>query len=244
MGTSQVSIPPELMALYLELEIHLKTKTRFSLSPRLEKFISRYIETIKNGYEKTKDSDKIYYRARINGVDGRSFSVNDMGAPPEGKSSAGRINPEGISYLYVADSVDTAIAEVRPWKGATITIAEGKLKQKANVISIAASRKGSLTDGIPPQQDNFLSEVAKRIVATPLTELYFSRPTHNEDKLSYLPSQYIAEKFKILGFDGIEYSSVLHENGINIAFFDPSIIEFNKTFECKVTSVQYQHTKS
>jgi len=61
-----------------------------------------------------------------------------MGAPPLGKASSGRINPEGISYLYLADSPGTAIAEVRPWKRARISVATFKTTRPINVVSLLA----------------------------------------------------------------------------------------------------------
>ena len=35
-------------------------------------------------------------------------------APPKGTASPGRINPDGISYLYAANDIQTAVLEVRP----------------------------------------------------------------------------------------------------------------------------------
>ena len=34
-------------------------------------------------------------------------------APPKGTASPGRINPDGISYLYAANDIQTAVLEVR-----------------------------------------------------------------------------------------------------------------------------------
>jgi len=53
-----------------------------------------------------------------------------MGAPPNEKVSDGRGNPKGISYLYTANSIETAIYEVRPYLEDKITVAEGITKKR------------------------------------------------------------------------------------------------------------------
>ena len=51
----------------------------------------------------------------------------------------------------------------------------------------------------------------------------FSEPVERSDEsLDYVPTQIIAETFKLNGFDGIAYKSSYGENGINVALFDPA----------------------
>ena len=47
-----------------------------------------------------------------------------------------------------------------------------------------------------------------------------ARPQDPNDELSYIPTQYFAEKFKRREFDGIIFQSVLHEGGSNVVLFD------------------------
>lgn len=73
---------------------------------------------------KTYNAGKTYYRARVvqcktgmYGVgvkDFDAFSKDELGAPPRWKSNDGRVNPRGISYLYLAETRRCALAEVRP----------------------------------------------------------------------------------------------------------------------------------
>jgi len=44
--------------------------------------------------------------------------------------------------------------------------------------------------------------------------------------LDYIPTQYICDFVKHLGYDGIRYKSTLSEGGVNYAIFD------EKKFEC------------
>lgn len=49
-----------------------------------------------------------------------------------------------------------------------------------------------------------------------------SKPRRRSDsELDYLPTQYLSELIKSMGFDGIEFKSSLYSDAINIAIFNP-----------------------
>jgi hypothetical protein len=163
-----------------------------------------------------------FFRARIEDVESTGpFTKDDMGAPPARQASSGRINPEGIPYLYFADCTTTAISEVRPWKGARISVGMFKTARPTQIVSFLSGDK--LDDSIT-EADMKRAEVQNKIKGLMngliLKALYFSAPAHNNDKHAYLASQYIAERFKESGIDGLEYKNVLNDNGINTVFFD------------------------
>ena len=59
-----------------------------------------------------------------------------------------------------------------------------------------------------------------------LLETELSKPLRRLDnELDYLPTQYLCEYIKHLGYDGVEYGSSLHENGINLVIFDETKLE-------------------
>lgn len=70
---------------------------------------------------------KMLFRARPK-EDGEVFPLNakELGAPPAKSSSAGRMNPAGISYMYLAFEQETALAEVR--QGRAIDTAIGRFE--------------------------------------------------------------------------------------------------------------------
>jgi hypothetical protein len=43
----------------------------------------------------------------------------------------------------------------------------------------------------------------------------------SDSELDYLPTQYLSELIKSMGFDGIEFKSSLYQNGVNLAIFNP-----------------------
>lgn len=76
------------------------------------------------------ENDK-FYRARIgySGVDTydekQLFKPLEMGRPPIEKCiTPYRANPIGISYLYMASNIETALKEIRAKEGDYVTIAE------------------------------------------------------------------------------------------------------------------------
>ncbi len=72
-----------------------------------------------------------FYRGRT-----ELHSLDQMGVPPHELTSAGRANPKGISFLYLAADPATVVAELRPWKGQTISIAEFELVERVKVIDL------------------------------------------------------------------------------------------------------------
>ncbi|MFK7700367.1 RES family NAD+ phosphorylase [Pseudomonas caspiana] len=217
---SDIKIPKEFWDFYKKLGEELKYSNRFNVSKDLQERIKKYIQYhLKRKTFKLK-SGNLFYRARINAIDKNApYERENMGAPPRGQANSGRINPEGISYLYLAKSIDTAIAEVRPWVGAKISVAKFILKKDIDIVSLQHTKHSNVKDY---EIDDIVRDLLN---STPINQFYFASPAHNADRLAYLPSQYLAELFKSEGMDGLEYGSVLHRNGENLALFDVSIAE-------------------
>lgn len=215
-----IKIPKEFWSLYKKLGEELKYSNRFNISKDLQGAIEKYIQYHLKRKVFTLNSGDVFYRARINAIDKSDpYGDKEMGAPPRGLATSGRINPDGISYLYLAKSIDTAIAEVRPWVGATISLAKFALKRNIRIVSLNPKKISNLKDyEIEDVVGDLLNSVA-------ISKYYFATPAHSADRLAYLPSQYLAELFKSKGADGIEYDSVLNPDGENLALFDTSAAE-------------------
>lgn len=171
---------------------------------------------------------QIFFRARINEL--KPFQEDkDLQAPPEGTASIGRVNPKGISYLYVAENIETVIAEVQPWLNACITIAECTALETLNVVDL-----------IPSEEERSRQHSYRKVISRE-----FSKPVRPDTKeLDYVPTQYIAEWFKNTGLDGLRYESALHFDGINLALFDPSKFQVKRIEEVTVTGVAYSNKLS
>ena len=114
----------------------------------------------------------------------------------------GRVNPKGIPCLYLATDRDTAIAEVRPWVGSLISVAQFKITRDLRIVDCTHEnpRAGVYKDELSP---------AIGVVWTHI-DWAFSQPvTPDDSSTDYVPTQIIAEYFKGKALDGIAYRSGL-----------------------------------
>ncbi len=58
----------------------------------------------------------------------------------------------------------------------------------------------------------------------------------------YTPTQFIAERFKREGYDGIVYKSAFGEAGYNIVLFDPDVAECvsGRLFKAKAINIEFE----
>ncbi len=163
---------------------------------------------------------KIFYRSRISN-DENGYPTEKMGKPPHKLSKSGRANPQGISYLYVAQSVDTTLFEARATFLDYVSIGEFKLLENTKVITLRTSFQ------VSPFLEGFsIEKYVKNKGFIDLLENELSKPLRRQDnELDYLPTQYLCEYIKHLGYGGVEYGSSLHEGGINIVFFDDTKLD-------------------
>lgn len=162
------------------------------------------------------------YRSRIS--NGKLYPKEEMGAPPVDKVSEGRVNSKGIPCLYLADTIETTLHEIRARDFDEVTVARFTPVKTVNLVDFRKLDQLSpfATTGIGVDwfavNVEILHQISKEI-AKPMRR--------NDSVLDYLPSQYIADFAKSLGYDGICFSSTLHPGGINYAIFN------EKVFECK-----------
>ncbi|MGR6831376.1 RES family NAD+ phosphorylase [Aliivibrio wodanis] len=228
-----IPVPP----IFDQIGEHLRHESRFSLPEKLQHTVKLFCEH-QFAHATILKQGKEFWRARVNhhGIT-EAFGVSQVGAPPKGMAGSGRINPAGISYLYGASDKETALSEVRPWKGAIVTVANFTLKREVKVADFVQD--------IPTPNvaevglNEFSDHLMRSLISQILQGKYFSAPAHAHDDYAYLASQYIAEQLKNMGLDGIKYPSVLSETGENICLFDPTIGEFEKTATVTVKKVSY-----
>lgn len=180
---------------------------------------------------------KVLYRARISD-DKNQIEIINMGKPPANIATAGRANPYGISYLYMATNKKTAIAEIRPHKGDMITIVQIKISVNKRLADLR-NPKNYLSPFLRPEYS--IEELFKYIELLHKLGKELSKPIlPREANLEYLPIQYLAELIKDSGFDGIIYKSSVGA-GDNIALFSDENVEF---ISCELYEVKNLTFKS
>ncbi len=150
------------------------------------------------------DNYEAWKRKRFKG-----YSAKDSGAPPSSRATSGRINPDKISYLYLAEEPETSVYEVRPMIGQYVSVAKFKVMEPIKVYDMCWE-DNSYQEDKNENWDIALCEVIQK---------HFSE-LNEGDPFKYLPTQYLGEMIKRMGFDGLRFKSSLKQDGINVVLFD------------------------
>lgn len=207
-GSPTIDVVDRHITEWLKLQSSLREDNRFfpPSSEWAEKMISASVSR-RSGLE----VGTPVFRARINGGDRMRMPLqrHEMGANP--MAPPGRLNPEGIPCLYLSFDSPTALAEMRPWPGARVSVAEGTTTKPLSIADLSGQVSKALdSDGI---------------MALLLAELV-GRPVHQEDPLEYLTTQYLAQGLKRGRLDGVKFRSAVTPEGINLALFDTTAVGF------------------
>lgn len=162
-------------------------------------------------------ADSVLYRARIYTVRGRSerFGIEEMGAPPPDKTPAQRANRPGEPVLYMASDTNTALAEVRAWKGSPASVAKMRVTEGLRILDL---RKPYLVDS-----PFFHESLGWRLEAHGLLNRFAEELSHpvmpHEADALYRPTQHLCDVINAGGFDGVAYPSAMGP-GYNVALFN------------------------
>lgn len=165
------------------------------------------------------DITDLWHRSRLLS-DAEPFPLEEMSAPPAHLAGHGRANPAGIRYLYLGSTAKTAVAEVRPHTGEKACVATFQVPSIL-AVDLRDPRKSA---------SPFILENAEQIAALraglPLLERLgeeLTKPVQpSSAAFEYIPSQYLCEFIKKLGYHGVIYRSSVSE-GVNLALFFPEL---------------------
>lgn len=179
--------------------------------------------------------EQIFYRARVSE---NKLKAKNMGAPPKGTSSAGRANPIGISYLYLANNLDTCISEVRPSNASSIYVSECNISNgNINILDLTNPKKDT---SIMAFEANALGLVSSYLELLEILSSELSKPIlPNNSIIDYIPTQLLCEFIKSVGkFDGIAFNSSFN-HGTNYVFYDPNKFTINHPKKYKINAISY-----
>lgn len=218
--------------------IAIKNDNRFHTNHINKQVFKIFCSYIKKLYKK----GTVFYRARISSRDG--YKLSEMGAPPNKLATAGRANPEGISYLYLSDNIETTFNEIRAGAFDYVTVGEFVLKKNISVVDLTAINKIRTFSDLDFTQHAINKPHLNRIN----DEL--AKPLRRDDSpFDYLPTQYITDFIKsiktkgINDYDGIEYCSTMSSDGYNLAIFDESLFECENVEVYDVEKLRYEYKK-
>jgi hypothetical protein len=170
----------------------------------------------------------VYFRARLGGIEERyaitkPFPHTQMGTPPKAKATAGRANPAGIPYFYVAEKEMTAVCEIRPFLGGVVTVASIKPRAALQLVDLTKIRSlkspfGNAAIQVELEKNAFLN----------ILNCELSKPVNPAlAEIEYVPTQYLTEVILDAGYDGIRYKSAMHSGGFNSVFFNQDKLEIS-----------------
>lgn len=232
--TIRVTFPFIDIQVWQKFVVGLKRENRFTLSDEPARFVELLIEYAKKHKSVKLSSGTHLYRARINEITEsyKPIAIENMGAPPIHLAGHGRLNPRGIPYLYLASDKLTAVSEVRPWINCHITVAKFVLSADCNLINFSKLHMVNILEGEEYEGPEFTWRE--------LITWMFSAPFDPRDDTAYIPTQYIAERIKGAGFDGIIYDSALKADGYNVALFNESSANGVRCEKALVTNIEVQ----
>jgi RES domain len=235
---------------YHRFEQNVKKRNRYVYGPEVRDFLEVVIEIS----ESRKDSIpklSILFRAQR----GYGWRLENAGTDEEYESpdafeparmvpnaefvNDGRVNPRGIPCLYMATTAETAMAEVRPWVGSYISLAQFKVMRDVTVVDCSKDKRMFPNWLLHEPQQEIPPEKREQIVWGDIGHA-LSRPITPDDPVTdYVPTQILAEAFRAHGFDGIVYRSLLGE-GLNVALFDCSAAELINCGLYEASGVRFQ----
>lgn len=224
-----------------DLKRNLHKTNAYDLEDSFQKQLDGLVHSCEMGISKATP----FYRARI-GIDGvehgdvfnpnprhMPFTDADLGAPPPPIASAGRLNRQGVSYLYIGSSRETAISEIRPHPGHLISLGQFDTVRDLRVLDFSKPTflDFPLTD-VGLEQFDLISSIDRDL----------SRPITPERRAAYISAQFIADLVRQRGFDGVLYRSSVSD-GTNLCVFDPHTLNYapGSASVFRTKQVNYEH---
>jgi len=232
---------------YFEFRKSVSEDYRYVHSDEVRRFLDDVSVTAGRRLVELEEGSELW-RAQI-GFDTEEVLIEDTGTtvgqevpfneqrmiPRLRKQIAGRVNPGNINCVYLAREKDTAVAEVRPWLGARVSVAKFTANKNLKIVDCLRNEvpRVWVPLGKPPENCEFY-------VWSQINDAFAMPVDPRDESKAYVPTQVLAELFRRDGYDGISYTSSLRPGGLNIALFDMSAVQVVSRQLCTVNGVKYE----
>lgn len=206
--------------------VSAKTKSLFGNIPAAEKLIK---------------TGQILYRARkLSPSVEKEIADNPseaLGAPPKKVAAHNRMNPAGISLFYSAENKETAIAEIRPSIGDTVSVGKFKTTRDLKFFDFRWFNVSPIRKKVSHWYDFYKDTINARAFLGLLHEA-ISQPVSNGET-GYIITQAFTEYLRHRHdgeFDGLIFNSVQNNSGVNYVVFSEKSKDsdsFDKDWEPK-----------
>lgn len=231
---------------YWAFSVAVRHKSRFFHDRRVNRFL-RAVAASAEGRVAMIAKDKALWRAQTGHEWEDRLAVGDVPyeepvpfkpermKPQRGSAHEGRVNARGIPCLYAASNKETAVAELRPWLGALVSVSKLGPLRELRLVDCSEGHDSEFEvyfdEPSPEEREKSVWRAIGRA---------FSEPANPDPGVAeYVPTQVLAEHFRNQGYDGVVYKSRLGP-GFNLAVFDLDALEVLDVCLYPVKAVQYE----
>lgn len=213
----------------------------------LEGAMGALIDALSGEIEATVDADRLWFRSRI-GVAKKSRHIADhrvsriavpfkgdaLSALPPPLANANRMNRQGVSVLYVASEIDTALAEIRPHPAQLLSIGGFRPSRRLRVANF----------DVPIARFAANDDRLATFAAIYQIDTLLSTPIVPEERHRYAATQLLTDILIRRGFDGVTYRSSVGD-GKNLCAFNPAdfVYDDSTAMVRQVTKLEYRFSK-
>jgi hypothetical protein len=191
----------------------------------VKQFLTAVVATIKHRKKILRKGARLYRAQRgyiLKDEEGTGAGIPDAFWPERmkplrDKASEGRANRKDKPCLYLAEHSDTAMAEVRPWIGANVTLAEFEVVRDCALVD--CSQDKLTTPDLLMREEAATDEELEQAVWGDIARAFATPLTRDDTLEEYWTTQCLAERLNAVGYDGVVYESALGK-GRNFALFD------------------------
>jgi hypothetical protein len=141
------------------------------------------------------------------------FIGSAIGAPPPAKAAAGRLNRDGVAFLYLATDEATAASEIRPHPGHHISIGAYRAVRDIRLADFGKIDIAKFSSSDERLDIFHLGLTISREISLPITP---------EDRHKYTVTQLLADIIRRQRYDGIRFPSSVAP-GSNLCIFQPAL---------------------
>lgn len=178
------------------------------------------------------------YRARVCDDTWPVESEAELLAPPPEKARAGRMNPAGISYLYLAEQPEIALAEVVQRPPCKVAVGCFQLRIELRILDITEIPPTDSGKNEDEQDALHFLHCFRDIILQPVRK-------GSQEHIDYVPSQivceFLAQVHEMNGefnqgepwprLHGLRYRSVIHPKGFNVVLFPAASTAIHSGFD-------------